>query len=355
MRMPNGYGSVVNLGKGRRKPYAVRITTGRKKNKEGNYVQTYRYLEYFEKSKDAYAYLAQMNSGHEVKEHESFQDMPTFKEVYDKWLAHKISLKKAPTESTVRNYGIAYRRFEDVHSRKFALLRPIDYQPIADKLKLKSDSTVGMAKTVLYQMYEYAIKQLQLCEKNYAEYVIWEYTNTETQMHVPFSEAEIKKLWEEKDFKDVDKTLMLIYSGLRAQEFLSIETKNIHLAEGYFIAGMKTEAGTNRTIPIHDDVLPFFKRYYSKRNKYLFQNTKGNAFSYTNFAVNYWNPLMEKLGMGHTMHDTRHTFATLADKYKLNEFYVKLIMGHSISDLTKRTYTHVEPSQLLAEINKIKI
>lgn len=355
MRNPNGYGSVVNLGKGRRKPYAVRITTGRKLNSKGNYVQTYKYLEYFAKSRDAYAYLAQVNSGFEVKEHESIQSMPTFKDVYDKWLAHKQSLKKAPGTSTIRNYNIAFRRFEELHQRKFTILKPTDYQPIADSLKSKSDSTVGMAKTVLYQMYEYAIKQMGICEKNYAEYVVWEYTNSEEQMHIPFSDQEIKQLWCEKDYKDVDKVLILIYTGLRAKEFLSIETKNIHLQEQYLIAGMKTAAGTDRIVPIHDAILPLIKKYYNPRNKYLFQNTRGRELEYTNFSLHYWKPLMERLNMDHTIHDTRHTFITLADQYQLNEHYLKLIVGHSINDITKGTYTHVTPDQLVSELNKIQI
>lgn len=28
MRNPNGYGSIINLGKGRRKPFAIRMTVG---------------------------------------------------------------------------------------------------------------------------------------------------------------------------------------------------------------------------------------------------------------------------------------------------------------------------------------
>lgn len=355
MKNPNGYGSVVYLGKGRRKPYAVRITVGRTRNSKGQYIQKYKYLEYFEKSKEAHVYLANINSGIEIKEHESLQDMPTFKDIYDKWLAYKQSLKKAPSDSTIKNYGIAFKRYSDLHARKFATLKPVDYQPIADSIKDKSESTITMAKTVLSQMYEYAIKQLCICEKNYADYITWEYTESTEPMHTPFSDAEIKRLWKEKDFKDVDKVLMLIYTGLRAKEFLSIQTRNIHLKERYLIAGMKTEAGTDRTIPIHDSVLPLFKRYYNKNNKYLFQNTRGNAMEYTNFVTNYWVPLMEHMKMEHTMHDTRHTFATLADKYALNDYYLKLIIGHSVADITKGVYTHVSPAQLVEEINKIKV
>jgi integrase len=355
MRNPNGYGSVVYLGPKRRKPYAVRITTGRKQNKKGQYVQTYKYLEYFEKSKEAHMYLAQLNAGMEVKEHESLQQMPTFKEVYDQWLAHKQSLKKPPSKGTIRNDEIAFRRFSELHDRKFVSLKPVDYQPIADSIKTKSESTIEMAKSILSQMYDYAIHKLIICDKNYASYITWEYTESETALHTPFTDEEIKTLWKQKDFKDVDKVLMLIYTGMRASEFLGIEIKKVNLKEKYLVGGMKTDAGIDRTIPIHDAVLPLFKKYYNPKNKYLLQNTKGNAMDYTNFVTNYWAPLMEYLGMEHTMHDTRHTFATLADRYKLNEYYLKLIIGHSVTDFTKNVYTHVSVDLLVEEINKIKV
>ena len=59
--------------------------------------------------------------------------------------------------------------------------------------------------------------------------------------------------------------------------------------------------------------------------------------------------------MDHTPHDTRHTFATLADRYKMDDLCLKLIIGHTVKDLTKGTYTHKLPSELLAEMQKIQI
>ena len=38
----------------------------------------------------------------------------------------------------------------------------------------------------------------------------------------------------------------------------------------------------------------------------------------------------------------------------LNEFRVKEIVGHKISDITEKVYTHRNIDELYAEINKIK-
>ena len=61
------------------------------------------------------------------------------------------------------------------------------------------------------------------------------------------------------------------------------------------------------------------------------------------------------LGIKHTPYDCRHTFATLCSRYHLDEHIIKLIMGHHISDLTKRVYTHKLIEELIEEINKIDV
>ena len=44
----------------------------------------------------------------------------------------------------------------------------------------------------------------------------------------------------------------------------------------------------------------------------------------------------------------------LAKKYKVDEYAIKYIIGHAISDLTEKTYTEHEVSWLIEEIQKIK-
>lgn len=57
MRLPNSYGSIVKLSGKRRRPYAVRITTGW--TDEGRQIQ--KYLSYHAKRSDAMAALAEYN------------------------------------------------------------------------------------------------------------------------------------------------------------------------------------------------------------------------------------------------------------------------------------------------------
>ncbi|MBR0146012.1 MAG: site-specific integrase, partial [Eubacterium sp.] len=65
--------------------------------------------------------------------------------------------------------------------------------------------------------------------------------------------------------------------------------------------------------------------------------------------------VMEQLGMKHRPHDTRHTFITLAKEDGMDEYVLKLIVGHVIADLTEKVYTHRTAEQLHAEMKKLRI
>ena len=67
-----------------------------------------------------------------------------------------------------------------------------------------------------------------------------------------------------------------------------------------------------------------------------------------------FNKIMSKLKMKHRPHETRHTFITLAKKSNVDEYILKLIVGHAIEDITEKVYTHRTMEQLQEEINKIK-
>ena len=62
---------------------------------------------------------------------------------------------------------------------------------------------------------------------------------------------------------------------------------------------------------------------------------------------------MEKLALQHRPHDTRHTFITKAKSCNVDEYILKLIVGHEVSDITEKVYTHRTVEDLQKEIVKI--
>ena len=59
----------------------------------------------------------------------------------------------------------------------------------------------------------------------------------------------------------------------------------------------------------------------------------------------------KKLDMNHTPHECRHTFITIAKSNKMDEYVLKLIVGHAIDDITEKVYTHRTVEQLRTEMN----
>ena len=96
MKNPPGYGSVIDLGGRRRRPIAVRVPNGKKFNKQGKEIIDYKYLGYFERTKqgktDAQNLLAQYNAGTAIKLPRAASSCPTFKEIADIWLTKHLCL-----------------------------------------------------------------------------------------------------------------------------------------------------------------------------------------------------------------------------------------------------------------------
>ena len=53
----------------------------------------------------------------------------------------------------------------------------------------------------------------------------------------------------------------------------------------------------------------------------------------------------------HTPHECRHTFITIGKSNKMDQYILKLIVGHEIDDVTEKFYTHRTIEQLRNEMN----
>ena len=75
-----------------------------------------------------------------------------------------------------------------------------------------------------------------------------------------------------------------------------------------------------------------------------------------NYNVRFKNVIKKyHLNPDHRPHDPRKDFVTEAKRYKVDEYALKRIVGHSIKDITERIYTERDVSWLKEEIEKIKL
>lgn len=365
MKMPNGYGSVVKLSGARRKPWAVRVSY-LQEQPDGRVMRKQKYLAYFAEQKHALTYLAEYNSGNVVKEHVKYTDVPTFAELFEKWKKYRKSLKNNPAPSTWRNYEIAFNMFADVHHEKIVSIRAQELQNCITAQSSKSRTTIGNMRAIIRGMWEYAIVN-EYTEKNITEHLVFEFTESGVPVHTRFSDEELRQLWDSLwVVNNIDIVLIYIYTGLRPVELLEIKSEDVHLEERYMIGGVKTEAGRNRIIPIHEAIVPLVEYRLKQNRPYLITNKFGNPYTRAVYHYSNWNTLMLNLHFNHVPHDCRYTFAALADNACMNVTAKKIIMGHALpnkegtafktgghADVTQDVYTEKTLAELLAEVNKL--
>ncbi len=368
-RRPNNSGTVVKLSGKRRKPYCARILsndrdliTGRKKQVA---------IGTFETELEALNALSlyHMTSNREITKNEAKElnndlynkiqakrnNILTFKEIFDILNREEFSNLSA---SAYTGYNSWIKHFKKIYDRKINDIDLQDLQYIFDNDKCGQGTKIHM-KILCTKIFKYAvIHQYINRDDDYTEFINCG-KNEESKKHYAFSYDEIKRIKE--DNNNIAKIILIyIFTGLRANELLNIDRKNIHIDEvckddgierkvSYIITGSKTQAGKNRVVPIHDSIKPYIQELLLK---------KGNRIidvSYGVFKMNEFYPYLKKMNMSHTMHDTRVTFTTLCQLNDVDVFSRKRILGHKMKDITFDVYTDTIINKLFVEINKIKV
>lgn len=342
----NKTGSITKMSGKRRKPYRARVTIGWEAETGKQIFGT---IGYFSKRSEAEAALTEyIKSPYDTTSNEV-----TFGDVYNMWSAKRY---KEIAASTIRSYKSAFSHSKPLWDMRMQDIRVNHLETTIQNANVGSSTKFRM-KVMFNLLFKFAIKH-EIVIKDYSKYCDSVKVEKPSKEKKPFSAEEIALLWENIEIPFVDMILIAIYSGWRPIELVMLEKENIDLTDNFMKGGCKIEAGKNRLVPIHPKIKPLIeKRYFSNNNSHLLftidncDSEKG--MSYTQYYNRFKN-LTCALGMDHSPHETRHTFATLAKEAKVDEYCLKLILGHNIADLTERVYTHRKKEQLLEEIKKIK-
>lgn len=344
MKKANGTGSVYKLSGKRRKPFIAVITTGY--TDDGKQIREP--LGYFSKKIEAETALINFyQSGVDIGNYDI-----TFKEIFEKWSINKF---KNIATTNINMYNIAYKYSTDLHDKEMKNIRTQDLEnciyscPAGHTTKLKM-------RTLYNQLYEYTIKNTLADVKNFSQFIEMPKNNDISKERNIFTDKEICKLWGYLDtIEHIDTILIMIYTGFRISELLNISKKDVYLSERYIIGGNKTTAGTNRIVPIHHDILPLIEEKINQNSVYLVENKKGEKMKYCNFRREKWDKIMNDLNMKHRPHDTRHTTATLLDRYNANPISIKKILGHALTNITEKVYIHKDIKDLINAIECIEM
>lgn len=349
MKLPNGYGTVYKLSGNRRRPYVAKKTVGWKLDeKTQKNKQVMAVIGYYKDRQTALQALADYNNN----PYDLVMSNTTFAEIYDKWT--KAEFDENTNKSTKRNYSAAFKRCTALHKMKMSDIRPYHLQQVLDSYTDMSYESISRIRVLFNQMYKWCIAH-DCLTRNYAENLKIK-VKYDPKPKNAFSTEEIKLLWDNIGQNEYIKlVLILIYSGVRINELLSLKKVDVDFKEQVFYVRQSKTASGVRTVPIADKVLPFWKTFLEKSNStYAFAGVSGDKLTYENFKKRYYKPLMEQLGLNHTIHETRHTCISQLTMQNANPTMIKFIVGHkSIMTLTERVYTHIENKDLIATINLI--
>lgn len=370
-RRPNNTGTVVKLSGKRRNPFCARvmsderdIITGKKKQIcIGTFATREEALNalsiYSLKKSNAITNEEARNLAPDLFDRiqeKTQKRVPTFKDIYhilDDEEFSKLS------KSARKGYKAWIKHFKSIYDRPINNITLADLQFVFDNDGSKNGTQVHM-KVLCSKIFEYAvIHQFISRDDDYTSYIkIADYK--QSTKHFAFNIEEIKKL-QSADTPEAHLLLIYIYTGLRVGELLYINRDNIHIDEkcdddgterliSYIVAGSKTAAGKNRIVPIHNDIKQFVIDELIEKEKRLID------VSYEwGFNKNIMPMINNMLNTNHTMHDTRVTFASLCQLYKVDVYARKKILGHKLKDITFDIYTTASKNRLWTEVNKIKL
>lgn len=368
-KLPNGYGSIKYLGKGRRNPFAVHPPTT--EFTVNGVPKTPKALCYVDSWERGFAVLNAYHSGAYYKGYEN--TVPTmqtidrafgelsvsilaefnrakgiekgkiFAEVYAEYYFDKFDRPNGKEYSQQYRYSItaAYKKIEPLYNREFKEIRYEELQDLMDDMEC-GYSTQENIVLLIKQMYTYAVLH-DICAKDYSTALRISIEDDEEHGE-PFTDQDLVTLWEHESDSVAEFLLIMCYSGYRISAYRKMK---VDLANLSFTGGVKTKNAKNRTVPMHSVIVELVKRRI-ERDGALLTVTPG---AFRSMMYEY----LEEIGIErHTPHDCRHTFSKLCESYGVRENDRKRMLGHKVGDITNDVYGHRTLEELREEIEKIR-
>ena len=338
-KRPNSTGSVYKLSGRRRRPWAASVSLGYDKN--GRRIRMV--IGCYETKTAALKALAQYDLS------PTSRPNITLEQLYNEW-----STVRYPklSKSTADNYRSAYLKLAPLYKKKFQDLRTGHYQVIVDEfVNIQSRSSLEKYKALVGLLYNYAIMN-DILNKNYGKFI--ELPTEVKEEKQRFSDLNIKKLFDKDDDHVVKIILVMIFTGFRPGAALALTRFSYNSKDKVLVGGIKTEAGTNRPIPVHPLIQKYIDYFLSLNGDRLLCRPDGRAYTLNNFRKKHYYSVLEKLDLPKLPpHRCRHTFISMLQTADVEPVSVLKLGGHKDYTFASNTYTHLELQKLRIGIDKM--
>lgn len=341
--MPSGYGSVYRLSGNRRRPWIARKTIGWD-GESGK--QLYYTIGYYATKKEALAALAEYN-----RNPIGLTRDITLGELYKKWSDSRFPKMKY---ATLKTYTSAWVHLSALGDMKVRDIKTSHFQDVVDNLVKKglSYSTCHKVKVLAGLLCKYALAD-DIVTKNYAEGIVLPPKPEPKQEF--FAQTEIHAIDKLAKHNEWAKAVMImIYTGFRIGELLALTKFSVNWDEKTITGGGKTEAGTDRKIPIHKRIEEYVRYWYNTPGEYLI-NREGQKIGQKYFREHLYKPVLQEAQVRVlTPHATRHTFSTMLAKANVHPKVMQELMGHADPSTTLGIYTHSDVAMLQEAMAQIR-
>ena len=154
-----------------------------------------------------------------------------------------------------------------------------------------------------------------------------------------------------EDWRPVSILRLLVYTGARLSEILTLEWGWIHW-EGSFARLPDSKTGT-KTVPLPQPALEVLRRVseqHGRPSKFVFPGKRSGT--YFTGIQKPWQRIRQKAGLPDVrIHDLRHCFASTAVAHGESLYLVGAVLGHRATSTTQR-YAHLAMQPILDAANR---
>lgn len=276
----------------------------------------------FKTKAEALAYIPTLKKEKQAK--------PSIKlgEAIEKWLE-----TLTVSQSTLWCYKAGLKLFDEL---KYVALNDLEIDDLQECLtgSEKGKRTRQNAKVALGLVYKWAIPRGYVEDNlNLAQYL--KVGDGEGATHRPgFTDEQLKTIKKAiHSLAGANLVYCHCYLGFRPSAFLQLKRSDYHADGDYFVGGIKTEAGIDRTVTVSPKIQPYVDELLATGSEYVF-TLNGSPLSLAQYRKIFYN-VVETLGFQkegehiYTPHSCRHTFATLMKRVPGAEKDKLALIGHT--------------------------
>ena len=285
-------------------------------------------------------------------------NLPYVTELLEEVMASKSKVLKYKTvvtySMTCKNWIIPY--FQD---KLVTQIKPIDIKRFQDSLVTQGlqKQSINLARILLREVFDLAIIN-EHCTLNPIVMVRTPKLKEDKKKQIPCSLDEIDSVLEYSKGTVRNFLGISFFTGMRSGELLALkwsdidfETDTISITKtisGGFINSPKTKA-SERDIEMLSQAKEFFKAQQLEtglKSSFVFLNSKNTHYGTNNYFYTQFKSILSDLKLEtRSLHNTRHTFASIMLNNRIDPLWVSNTLGHGNLNMTLEIYTHYMPKK----------